>query len=196
MEGIEALPQEHYRTIYIDPPWPERDGGKIKRGADRHYRLMSVADIKALPIRSLADQTGCHLYLWVTNNHLRSGLECLDAWGFEYVTMITWLKDRQGLGQYYRGMTEHCIFGATRKRPPYKLTAEGKRCQGVTGFFEAKTVHSRKPVNMRQMLERVSYPPRLEVFAREAYPGWDCWGDEVQRIEERRDTYANQELHQ
>lgn len=26
-----------YKTIYMDPPWAEQGGGKIKRGADRHY---------------------------------------------------------------------------------------------------------------------------------------------------------------
>lgn len=35
------FPQGQYKTIYIDPPWPERGGGKIKRGADRHYALIS-----------------------------------------------------------------------------------------------------------------------------------------------------------
>ena len=39
-----------YKTIYIDPPWEEKGGGKIKRGADRHYKLMKIDDIKALPI--------------------------------------------------------------------------------------------------------------------------------------------------
>ena len=34
------FPQGKYKTIYIDPPWPEHGGGKIKRGADRHYALM------------------------------------------------------------------------------------------------------------------------------------------------------------
>ena len=38
-----------YRTLYADPPWPERGGGKIKRGADRHYALMPVAEILAMP---------------------------------------------------------------------------------------------------------------------------------------------------
>ena len=36
-----------YRTIYADPPWMERGGGKIKRGADKHYPLMSTKDIAA-----------------------------------------------------------------------------------------------------------------------------------------------------
>lgn len=166
-----------YRTLYIDPPWPESGGGKIKRGADRHYKLMTVREIKALPIASLADPDGCHLYLWTTNNYLPSALECVTEWGFQYVTLITWLKDRMGLGQYYRGITEHCIFAVTHKRLPYRM--EGKRCQGVTGFTEPKREHSVKPERMRQMIERVSYPPRLELFARAEYPGWDCWGNEV-----------------
>jgi N6-adenosine-specific RNA methylase IME4 len=172
-----------YKTLYIDPPWPERGGGKIKRGADRHYRLMSLDEIAALPVRELADPEGCHLYLWVTNNYLKAGLDLINKWGFEYITLVTWQKDRPGLGQYYRGLTEHCIFAATKKRLPYKyelqLTGESKRCQGVTGFYEPKTIHSRKPAVMREMIERVSYGPRLELFAREAFPGWDRWGNEA-----------------
>ena len=34
-----------YKTIYLDPPWAEQGGGKIKRGADRHYPLMKTKDI-------------------------------------------------------------------------------------------------------------------------------------------------------
>lgn len=167
-----------YRTLYIDPPWPERGGGKIKRGADRHYSLMSVREIAELPIGSLAHTNGCHLYLWVTNNYLKAAFECLDVWGFEYVTTITWGKDKMGLGQYYRGMTEHCLFAATKKRLPYKIE-HGKRQQGTTLLLAPRTVHSKKPDEMREMIEKVSYAPRLELFARQQYAGWDAWGQEV-----------------
>ena len=173
------LPDKKYATIYADPPWPERGGGKIKRGADRHYSLMSVNDIKALPIGALADPEGCHLYLWATNNYLPSAFECVKAWGFEYVTLITWLKDKQGLGQYFRGKSEHCIFATTSKRLPYKVE-NGRRQQGVTGFTEPRTIHSRKPDTMRRMIETVSYEPRLELFARERFDGWDAVGDELE----------------
>ena len=172
------FPKGKYKTIYVDPPWPERGGGKIRRGADRHYALMSIQEIKALPIHSLADENGCHLYLWATNNFLPDALDCVKAWGFEYVTLVTWMKDRQGLGQYFRGITEHCIFAVTKQRLPYKIL-EGNRQQGRTGFYEPKTIHSRKPEQMRQMIERVSYAPRIELFARERYHGWDAWGNEL-----------------
>jgi N6-adenosine-specific RNA methylase IME4 len=96
-----------YRTIYADPPWPETGGGKIKRGADRHYPLMSVSAIKAMggQLQHYIDDQGCHLYLWVTNTHLANGLAVMETWGFEYKTTITWIKDRIGLGQYFRGLS-------------------------------------------------------------------------------------------
>lgn len=172
-----------YKTIYIDPPWEERGGGKIKRGADRHYNLMSLEEIARFPIKELASPEGCHLYMWTTNNFLEKALELLKVWGFEYITLITWQKDRFGLGQYYRGITEHCIFASTKKRLPYKVI-NGKRQQGVTGFYEAKTIHSRKPAKMRAMIETVSYEPRLEIFARQEFNGWDCYGDEINTKQE------------
>lgn len=174
--GVE--PALHYKTIYADPPWWEQGGGKIKRGADRHYPLMKTKDIMAMgeDIQTLGDENS-HLYLWVTNNFLRDGFMVMDAWGYRYVTMISWVKDRIGLGQYYRGMTEHCLFGV-RGRVPYKII-DGKRQQGTTCIHEAKTKHSAKPKKMYEYIEKVSYEPRLEIFARTPRVGWDSWGNEI-----------------
>lgn len=172
---------KHYKTIYMDPPWFEAGGGKIKRGADKHYPLMKTAEIFNLPIRHLSD-TNCHLYLWVTNNFLYEGLKAIERWGFVYKTTITWAKQQFGLGQYFRGQTEHCLF-AVKGNLPYK-TQDGKRCQGRTLLvpsddFEKNRKHSEKPEEMRQMIELVSYEPRIELFTRKKTEGWDSWGNEV-----------------
>lgn len=173
-----------YKTIYADPPWKESGGGKIKRGADAHYPLMSTTEICKLPVQELYDpEVGCHLYLWTTNNFLPDALKVIKAWGFEYVTTITWMKDKIGLGQYYRGITEHCLFARTKKVLPYKVNENGKRCQGQTGFSEPKREHSQKPDTMREMIEKVSYEPRIELFARDYHEGWDVWGNEVEGID-------------
>jgi len=87
-----------YKCIYLDPPWAERGGGKIKRGADRHYPLMSTKNIITLPVGHIADDNA-HMYLWVTNNFLKDGLDCMEAWGFRYVTMVTWMKDKSTVDQ-------------------------------------------------------------------------------------------------
>jgi N6-adenosine-specific RNA methylase IME4 len=120
-----------------------------------------------------------HLYLWVTNNFLPAGLEVMSAWGFRYVTKVTWVKDAGfGLGQYYRGRTEDCLFGV-RGHQPYKQHDDGKRAQGQTIIFAKPTEHSHKPEEMRIMIEKVSYGPYLEMFARARNPGWDIWGLEA-----------------
>ena len=167
---------QKYKTLYADPPWNETGGGKIKRGADKHYPLMKTKDIIAMSpfVKSISDDDA-HLYLWVTNKFLPDGLKVMDAWGFRYITCITWMKDRFGLGQYYRGITEHCLFGVKGK-VPYK-TVDGKRQQGVTGFLENRQEHSVKPLKMREMIETVSYQPYIELFARERFEGWDAWGE-------------------
>lgn len=198
-----------FRTVYIDPPWPERGGGKIKRGADKHYPTMTVPEINAVVaplLQARMAKAGAHLYMWATNNYLEHALLLMRVWGYRYITPATWFKGRielvndysatrvlmrdtsgsdarlvlqMGLGQYYRGVTEHCLFGV-RGRIPYRLLESGKRAQGVTGFLEKRTdVHSQKPKTMREMIERVSPPPYLELFAREPHTGWTVWGNEV-----------------
>ena len=169
-----------YNIIYADPPWMETGGGKIKRGADRHYPLMKTKDICALPINQIADNN-CHLYLWTTNAFLPDALKVMEAWGFTYKTMITWVKDKIGLGQYFRGMSEHCLFGV-KGNLPYKTDVEGKRMQGRTAFYAPKSVHSKKPDEMREMIHLVSDREnikKIELFAREKNNGWDVLGYDV-----------------
>ena len=172
-----------YHTIYADPPWMEKGGGKIKRGADRHYPLMGTKEIMALDVKSIAADD-CWLYLWVTNNFLQDGLDVMKAWGFKFKTVIAWVKVKDGklqigLGQYFRGASELCLFG-TKGHLPYKTDENGKRMQGVTAILAERTRHSKKPPEMRDMIERVSYGPFVEFFAREPHPGWDVWGNEVE----------------
>ena len=128
---LPTLPEGKYRTILADPPWAEVGGGKVCRGAQKHYSVMKQKDLLAMShmIRRVTADNA-HLYLWVTNNFLLDGLELVDAWGFCYKTLITWAKDRFGIGQYYRGQTEHRIF-AVKGVLPYRVD-NGKRQQGTT----------------------------------------------------------------
>lgn len=198
-----------YRTILADPPWNERGAGKVKRGADRHYPLMTTDAICALPVSTWA-APNAHCYVWVTNNFLPDGLRVLAAWGFRYVTKIDWFKGdlseawidavvtdtgiddasrdkllaeagaqlQVGLGQYFRGVTESCLFGV-RGDVEYRTAPSGKRAQGRTGFHASRGEHSVKPEALRQMAELVSHGPRLEMFARRAAEGWDLWGNQA-----------------
>jgi N6-adenosine-specific RNA methylase IME4 len=150
---------------------------------------MKVEQICALPVAKVAADNA-HLYLWTTNNYLRRAFEVVDAWGFQYITTLTWRKlGRQGLGQYFRGTTEHVLF-CRRGCPPYRTREDGKRAQGLTDFeagayfdeARPEDIHSRKPTKVHEWAELISPGPYLEMFARTARPGWQAWGNEAPSI--------------
>jgi hypothetical protein len=101
-----------HRTIILDPAWDYEWlslAGRAKPG----YAMQSHEELLALDVRAWADEeTGCHLYLWVTNNFMASGCELMARWGFQHRTVITWVKEGAfGLGSYFRNSTEHVLFG-------------------------------------------------------------------------------------
>ena len=162
-----------YRTISIDSPWYERGGGKIKRGADRHYPLLHTPDIPGVIMNAPCwhPAWSCHLYLWATNNHLPDALWVVEQLGFRYITIITWAKDRIGLGQYYRGQTEHLLFAV---RGQTMLPRPENR--GTTLVTARRRRHSQKPQEAYTQIEQVSPGPYLEMFARNERSGWGVWG--------------------
>lgn len=195
-----------YRCISLDPPWPECGGGKSKRGADRHYPVMSVSDIistveQSEPVSLLAPS--CHCWCWVTDNYLEGGLRLMKALGFRYVRTLVWVKtctDEDGrmafdgacttfnmhkalsigLGQYLRGAHELALFGV---RGEAMVPAPADRMPSVV--FAPKGRHSAKPDAAIEVFERVSPGPRVEMFARSSRPGWHAWGNEAPGGEER-----------
>jgi N6-adenosine-specific RNA methylase IME4 len=141
---------------------------------------MENAAIAALPVADLADDSA-HLYLWVTNPRLfkeerdeAGPIEILRAWGFRYITALTWHKlGAPGMGFYFRGDTEHVLFGIRGKAPIDPAIR-------VSNHFAApRTVHSAKPDRFYEIVERVSPGPYLELFARRRRYGWDVWGNEA-----------------
>lgn len=177
-----------YKTIYADPPWNESGGGKVKRGADRHYSLMKTNDIieymKKIPIEDNA-----HIYLWVTNTFLQDGLKVLQELDFDYKTNIVWIKDKIGLGQYFRGQHELCLFGVKGKLPFKSGSKQRSKCFESTVIKERRKKHSQKPLSMYKKIEHTSYPPFIEVFARRQRVGWDVMGNEAPKeIVEREPT--------
>lgn len=164
-----------YACIAADPPWNERGGGKIKRGADRHYPTLKTYQIIEVMLRSpyWNPAPDSHLWLWVTNNYLEDGLLVMKALGYRYVTNMCWDKQRIGLGQYVRGEHELMLFGV-RGRLPSQTRKVGSMLRAARGK------HSKKPPCAYEAIESISPGPRLEMFARLPREGWDVWGNEVE----------------
>ncbi len=164
-----------YRTIVADPPWGYEGYSPPWRSAiPDHYSLMTLEEIKAIPVRDLADRD-CHLYLWCVIPLMEAAFECLREWGFKNSTVLTWCKAGPGLGAGWRGNTEHVLV-ARRGSTPFLPTFDGK---GTWYTASRGGVHSKKPDLFMDLIEQASPAPRLELFARRQRLGWDTWGNEA-----------------
>jgi len=106
-----------YDVIVVDPPWDFEnysDAG-TKKGADPHYDVMVLADIKALPVGDLARGSETIMFLWSTAPMLPQALDVLKAWGAKYLSQIVWRKVtatgkvRVGTGYRVRTFSRACI---------------------------------------------------------------------------------------
>jgi len=184
--AFDCLPLPRFRCIPMDPPWNERGGGKSKRGADKHYPTLKKHEI----IREIY-QSGywypaddCHLWMWITDNFAKDGFFVMEALGFRYVRMAVWPKPSFGLGRYLRGQHEACLFGVRGKLP--SLTRDEGSLFG-DGKLIKTGVHSRKPTESYEKIERISPGPRLEMFSRNRRQGWWAWGNDLPTLDERNE---------
>ena len=161
-----------FQTIVIDPPWDWGDEGDINQfgRAKPDYHTMPIEEIEKLPVGQIADDN-CHLYLWVTNRSLPKAFRLIEAWGFRYITCLTWVKPSIGMGNYFRGSTEQvlfCVKGSQMlKRRDVGTHFEAPRGQG----------HSAKPDEFYKLVESCSYAPYIDIFGRKGREGWAVWGE-------------------
>lgn len=197
-----------YRCIAADPPWEERGAGKCKRGADRHYPLMStpeiIATIAGAPEWKPAKSA--HLWLWVTDNFLRDGLLVMDALGFRYMRALVWVKWdparvivaalREAAG-VLEGGDPLALLRLVRRalqigigqylRGSHELCLLGVRGRAAVPppdrrrpsvIVAPRGRHSEKPDEAFEVFEAVSPGPRVEFFARAPRAGWDAFGND------------------
>jgi len=167
-------PDGKYRIIVVDPPWDyaARTSDPSHRVANP-YPQMPLAEIKAMPISDWAHGDSI-LWLWTTNAFMREAFQCLDAWGFEQKTILTWVKHKMGTGDWLRGKTEHCLL-AVRGKPTVLLTNQ------TTVLTAPSGKHSEKPQQFYDFVEKLCPGSKLDVFARQKRKGWKSHGIEVSR---------------
>lgn len=179
------LPQAEAGVILADPPWQYKTWsakGITKKGAGGQYDCQGLDWIQSLPVRNLADPTGCALILWATAPMLPEALETMEAWGFAFKSAGAWAKQSStgqkwafGTGYLYRSAAEFWLLG-TFGKPNVKV-------KNVRNLIVAPVrEHSRKPDQMRTEIERQWEGPYIELFARESSPNWTSWGFETEKF--------------
>jgi N6-adenosine-specific RNA methylase IME4 len=142
---------------------------------------MTDAAICELPIADLAADD-CVLLMWAVGPKLNVAFDVITAWGFTYKTIgFTWAKsnadeesDFAGMGYWTRANAELCLL-ATRGKPRRVGTDVNQLVRAPRG------VHSAKPDEVAERIERLVDGPYIELFRRgPARDGWDAWGTEAE----------------
>jgi len=172
-----------FATIMADPPWLFNNStGKMAPEHKRLFRYptMTNEEIMSMPVNEIALPQS-HLYLWVPNALIETGLEVMRRWGFTYKTNIVWYKvrkdggpDRRGVGFYFRNVTELILFGV---KGNFRTLDPGRSMPNI--IISQKREHSRKPEEVYDVVEKCSQGPFLELFARHSRPNWTSWGNQV-----------------
>lgn len=177
-----------YNIIYADPAWKYGSSQVCKYDGERFHKLdkiyptMSDEDIKNLRVKDITDDDAV-CFLWVTDSHIKEGLEVMKAWGFDYKTIaFNWIKTTNkgnicyNLGAWTLKSWEICLLGTKGKMLQYK---KNNKIKGLV--FAERTAHSKKPQEIRaSIVELFGDLPRIELFARQKTEGWDVWGNEVE----------------
>jgi len=164
-----------YDVIYADPPWrfkPLFNGASYSNDQENHYPTMSLDDICALDIPAAKNAA---LYMWVTSPHLEQGFRVIRDWGFTYKASAIWVKPTAGTGYWWRNQHELLLVGTRGKWPAPKPK------ERAPSLYEyPRNRHSEKPPEIREQIA-AWWPDarRLEMFARQAFNGWDAWGNEA-----------------
>src|SRR6202790_360276 len=151
------LPTGPFQVIVADPPWRYDSGNSLP------YPTMDIEEIKAMPVAGIAHENAI-LWLWTTNAHLHVAFEVIEAWGFEYKTLLTWVKNQMGTGEWLRGQTEHCML-AIRGKPVF---LHGNH---ATVLEAVRREHSRKPEEFYTLVDTICLGNKVELFSRQKRGG-------------------------
>lgn len=182
------FPNKKYDIIYADPPWKYNSRAnhktRFRGGASGHYHLMSMQEIKDLPVKEIASDDAV-LFLWTTFPYLKEQLEVFESWGFKYKTLgFSWIKLNPknkdpffGVGYYTKSNCECCLLGTRGKvlKPAVNTIS--------SVILAERQEHSKKPDQVRYKIDQM-YPDKkkIELFARKKdilLDTWDYWGNEV-----------------
>ena len=171
--------EKKFNIVYADPPW-RYERAKGEGVAEAHYHTMSIEELREIPVEKIVAKDAV-LLLWATFPMLSEALSLFQSWGFKYKTCaFNWIKQNPkadsffvGLGFWTRSCSEICLLG-TRGHP---RRVSAKVSQLVIAH---RLQHSKKPDEVREAISRICGDlPKIELFARQEFPGWDCWGNQT-----------------
>lgn len=175
-----------YDLVLLDPPWQNRSVKRRKK-----YWSLTNEDLLKLPIPALLKPSGI-VAVWVTNKlqHINYVKESMfPTWNIKYLTVWHWIKVTTSGEMVYDFDSNHkkpyevLIFGQNLKNTAE--TSSNDAClykvpKNKVIISIPCSIHSVKPPLNDLFKEFLPDTAQcLELFARNLWPGWTSWGNEV-----------------
>lgn len=145
-----------FACVYLDPPWPG--------DADNDAFVMALAEV---PMQKLSE-AHAHIHIWATDDSLFAAKEAIENWGFEFQGCLVATSSQARKGEFWAEAHEYLLLGV----------------RGDLAFME-KTLSSvmrlgrdsagRIDEKIREIIERVSPGPYLEIFGRRKASNWTIY---------------------
>lgn len=181
-----------FQLFYTDFPWKHnarRNPSKFGSGSEGQYPTMNAEEIEIYlrQLRLMEDPEGSIWHMWVAALWIPRAFDIFRRCGLVYHSPgFVWKKlSRNGNEKNFPGCTfaQNCEYSYVfRSGKKFHWPAKPL----VSNFLEAPIrEHSRKPDEFRTRLEML-YPnlSKVEVFARQTFPGWHSIGNEIHKFDE------------
>jgi N6-adenosine-specific RNA methylase IME4 len=179
------FPTGSFDIVYADPAWPMWGDPNKDAAAGKHYNLMSMEELYALPVREIMSKRSA-LFLWVTCPRMDLGIDLIRSWKLHYRGIpYIWVKTRkdgkiiagQGIPPTFTKPTAELVLAATTNKTgrPFPILSMN---QPQVILAPRTRIHSQKPPQVRKAIEELCGDrPRIELFATERFPNWTSWGN-------------------
>jgi N6-adenosine-specific RNA methylase IME4 len=114
------------------------------------------------------------LWIWATSRSCGDAFLLAQMWGFSYRALFIWKKPL-GMGRHTMHQAEFLLWCG---RPGARLV-QPRKCPRQIQEWPKPKHHSEKPPEAYEFIQSLSDEPRIDIFARQARPGFARWGNEA-----------------
>lgn len=179
--------QKRYDIIYTDPPWPQTKSNLRKTRPNQRknldYQTCDISEIKHIHSIALALCNAKHnVFMWTIDKYLHDAEEMMLDLGYRLHARMIWDK-KNGIAPAFTVRFAHEYLLWFYRKGNMLMPDKALRGKYTTVMREPSTIHSVKPLAAYVMIEQL-FPRsgKLELFARNCRDGWDCWGNELERL--------------
>lgn len=146
-----------FACIYADPPWMIGEGNEL-----------FVTAFSQLPISSLVEGAA-HLHLWASNDSLLAAVQVMENWGFRFSGCLVCINSDGRPGRFWLESHEFLLLGTRGDLPLMESS--------LPSWFHCDREPNGCPSpRIRDLIERASPGPYLELFGRYPAMGWTVVG--------------------